>query len=36
MDCIYQQYPGYSRFAKWMARLALGIIDDVIEVPKEQ
>jgi len=28
------QYPGYFRFAKWMERLAQGIADGVIEVPK--
>lgn len=26
---------GYYRFAKWMERLAQGIADGVIEVPKE-
>ncbi|TPW39324.1 arylsulfatase regulator [Serratia sp. SRS-8-S-2018] len=35
MDYICQQYPGYYRFAKWMERLAQGIADGVIEVPKD-
>ncbi|MFV8798192.1 arylsulfatase regulator [Yersinia enterocolitica] len=35
MDYICQQYPGYLRFAKWMERLAQGIADGVIEVPKD-
>ncbi|MBK5145583.1 arylsulfatase regulator [Budviciaceae bacterium BWR-B9] len=35
MDYICLQYPGYLRFAKWMERLAQGIADGVIEVPKE-
>ncbi|PXA37302.1 arylsulfatase regulator, partial [Escherichia coli] len=26
---------GYFRFAKWMERLAQGIADGVIEVPKD-
>ncbi|TFY17624.1 arylsulfatase regulator, partial [Escherichia coli] len=26
---------GYLRFAKWMERLAQGIADGVIEVPKD-
>ncbi|MBF1962316.1 arylsulfatase regulator [Enterobacter hormaechei] len=34
MDYICLQYPGYFRFAKWMERLAQGIADEVIEVPK--
>jgi hypothetical protein len=32
---ICQQYPGYFRFAKWMERLAQGIADGVISVPKD-
>ncbi|EZG77277.1 hypothetical protein BX85_01615 [Escherichia coli O26:H11 str. 2010C-5028] len=35
MDYIFLQYPGYFRFAKWMERLAQGIADGVIEVPKD-
>lgn len=35
MDYICQQYPGYYCFAKWMERLAQGIADNAIEVPKE-
>lgn len=35
MDYIFLQYPGYLRFAKWMERLAQGIADGVIEVPKD-
>ncbi|MGS5206466.1 arylsulfatase [Escherichia coli] len=35
MDYICLQYPGYFRFAKWMERLAQGIADGVIEVPKD-
>ncbi|HAT1615716.1 TPA: arylsulfatase [Raoultella ornithinolytica] len=35
MDYFFLQYPGYFRFAKWMERLAQGIADGVIEVPKE-
>ncbi|WP_261791546.1 hypothetical protein [Candidatus Erwinia dacicola] len=35
MDYICLQYPGYYRFAKWMERLAQGIADGVIEVPKD-
>ncbi|GAB8160695.1 hypothetical protein OkiPb00232_44990 [Escherichia coli] len=35
MDYICLQYPGYLRFAKWMERLAQGIADGVIEVPKD-
>lgn len=35
MDYICQQYPRYFRFAKWMERLAQGIADGVIEVPKD-
>lgn len=34
MDYICLQYPGYFCFAKWMERLAQGIADEVIEVPK--
>lgn len=33
MDSL--QYPGYCRFAEWMERLAQGIADGVIEVPKD-
>lgn len=35
MDYICLQYPGYFRFAKWMERLAQGIADGAIEVPKD-
>ena len=35
MDYICLQYPGYLHFAKWMERLAKGIADGVIEVPKD-
>ncbi|EFN8624221.1 arylsulfatase [Escherichia coli O51] len=35
MHYICLQYPGYFRFAKWMAQLAQGIADGVIEVPKD-
>ncbi|MEQ0866933.1 arylsulfatase regulator [Pseudomonas aeruginosa] len=35
MDYICLQYPGYFRFAQWMERLAQGIADGVIEVPKD-
>lgn len=35
MDYICLQYHGYFRFAKWMERLAQGIADGVIEVPKD-
>lgn len=35
MDYICLQYLGYLRFAKWMERLAQGIADGVIEVPKD-
>lgn len=35
MDYICLQYPGYLRFAKWMERLAQGIADGAIEVPKD-
>lgn len=35
MDYICQQYPGYFRFAKLMERLAQGVADGVIEVPKD-
>lgn len=35
MDYICLQYPGYFRFAIWMERLAQGIADGVIEVPKD-
>lgn len=35
MDYICLQYPGYFRFAKWMERLAQGIADGIIEVPKD-
>lgn len=35
MDYICLQYPGYFRFAKWMERLAQGVADGVIEVPKD-
>ncbi|WP_334472115.1 arylsulfatase regulator [Arsenophonus sp. PmNCSU2021_1] len=34
MDYIYLQYPRFFRFATWMERLAQGIADGVIEVPK--
>lgn len=33
MDSL--QHPGYFRFAKWMERLAQGIADGVIAVPKD-
>ncbi|ELF4588875.1 arylsulfatase regulator [Salmonella enterica] len=36
MDYICLQYPGYFRFAKWMERLAQGIADGVIKVPKDR
>ncbi|WP_234498146.1 arylsulfatase regulator [Vibrio maritimus] len=35
LDYICLQYPGFFRFAKWMERLAEGIADGVIEVPKD-
>ncbi|ACR70558.1 hypothetical protein KB20921_30120 [Edwardsiella ictaluri] len=35
VDYICQQYPGYFRFAQWMERLAQGIADGVIDVPKD-
>lgn len=35
MDYICLQYPGYFLFVKWMERLAQGIADGVIEVPKD-
>lgn len=35
IDYICQQYRGYFRFAKWMVRLAQGIANGLIEVPKD-
>lgn len=32
---VQMDYTGYFRFAKWMERLAQGIADGVIEVPKD-
>jgi len=34
-DYICQQYDGFYRFAKLMERLAQGIADGVIDVPKD-
>jgi len=36
MDYICLQYPRYFSFAIWMERLAQGIADSVIEVPKDR
>lgn len=35
MDYICQQYDGFYRFAKLMERMAQGIADGIIEVPKD-
>lgn len=35
MDYIFQQYDGFYRFAKLMEKLARGIADGIIEVPKD-
>lgn len=35
MDYIFQQYDGFYRFAKLMERLARGIADGIIDVPKD-
>lgn len=35
MDYIFQQYDGFYRFAKLMERLAQGIADGIINVPKD-
>lgn len=34
MDYICQQYDGFYRFAKLMERLAQGIADGIIDIPK--
>ncbi|MFM2588256.1 arylsulfatase regulator [Vibrio sp. TBV020] len=34
MDYLCQQYLGFYRFAQWMERLAQGIADGVIDVPR--
>ena len=35
MDYVCQQYHGFYRFAKLMEKLARGIADGIIEVPKD-
>lgn len=35
MDYLCQQYPGFFRFGQWMERLAQGLADGIIEVPKD-